>query len=541
MEFVEGSTLRDVLVGRQLGPEPALTIVPPLCDALQYAHDNGVIHRDIKPGNILLADGVTPLLADFGVAAVADEPSITMSHERVGTLRYMSPEQAGVRKESPGPASDIYALGATLFECLTLRTPYRASNVGELTTEINKGVVPNPRRLNRRIPRALAWTCLRALEIDPSKRFADAAEMANSLEAALSGHLRTPLPLVYNTTSFANRRPLLLAATGTALCGIIAASIYLTPHRPQGSLQVSAPSNALLSIRPIDAQTRLPGPPIAETQSQIDRTLPVGNYRIIASSPTGVFEKLALITEDESTELTINEIHPLDTTDMVLIDGGEYVVGAGTSLSPARTVEIDPFWIDQSEVTNAQYRVFVDATGAMPSTLWPEPYDPSLDDLPVVGIDWKSAVEYAAWAGKRLPTDVEWEIAAAGKARDARPIEITRSTLWTGATEFDPAGAAWFEQDISPERRAVVVAGIDAARQSLAGRDITESGIEHMLGSVREWTESWRKTPESSLVILKGYSWADPVSDAWDFQSSVISPTSPSTKFGFRCAASAKP
>ena len=136
MEFIDGSTLRDIVRAKQLAPEHALTIVPHLCDALQYAHDKGVVHRDIKPDNILLAVDCTVKIADFGLSRILgndeQQESITGTHQVLGTPRYMAPEQLeGAHRVDH--RADIFSLGVVFYEMLTGELP-----IGRFRSAIRK-------------------------------------------------------------------------------------------------------------------------------------------------------------------------------------------------------------------------------------------------------------------------------------------------------------------------------------------------------------------------------------------------------------------
>jgi hypothetical protein len=181
LEFMAGGSLAQRL---RSGPWPArkaAKLVAQLAGAVEYAHRQKVIHRDLKPANVLLAEDGTPKVADFGLARLLDHDGGTVSGEPMGTPCYMSPEQAGGRPEAIGPATDIFGLGAILYELLTGRTPLQGGSVGEVLQEARHGRVSPPRVLRPRIPRALERICLRALSPDPAGRQGSAAELAREL------------------------------------------------------------------------------------------------------------------------------------------------------------------------------------------------------------------------------------------------------------------------------------------------------------------------------------------------------------------------
>ena len=174
MEFVDGSTLRDVVNAGQLTPAQALAIVPPLCDALQFAHDKGVIHRDIKPENILLARDGTVKIADFGLSRILDNESetagLTATHQIMGTPRYMAPEQL-VGTRSVDHRADIYSLGVVIYEMLT----------GELP--IGRFAVPSQKV---EVDVRLDEVVLRTLEAEPQRRYQRASQIKSDVESISS-------------------------------------------------------------------------------------------------------------------------------------------------------------------------------------------------------------------------------------------------------------------------------------------------------------------------------------------------------------------
>jgi len=187
MEYVSGTDLRDVLVGRgNLAPRQAVEIIAAVCDALQVAHDHGVIHRDIKPENILLNRIGEVKVADFGIAAVADADRTSPGGMIPGTLRYLSPEQA--RGWDATPASDVWAAGAVLSELLTGLPPLQGAG-GELLQRRAHEPPRPPSSWDRDIPKELDEIVLKACALDPEERFADAGEMAGALRRTAAERL----------------------------------------------------------------------------------------------------------------------------------------------------------------------------------------------------------------------------------------------------------------------------------------------------------------------------------------------------------------
>lgn len=209
MELVEGQSLAQTIAERKAalergeGASPAdreahrrlaAEVIARVADALDYAHGRGILHRDVKPGNILVEKDGTPRLTDFGLALDLDAASLTLAGEVFGSPLYMSPEQA-FRRESPVDArSDVYSLAVTLYELLTLRLPYDGVTQAEVLTALGSGAIVPPRTYDPGMPPALEQVILRALRKDPRERHATAAAFASDVRAAVEGRPVAPPP-----------------------------------------------------------------------------------------------------------------------------------------------------------------------------------------------------------------------------------------------------------------------------------------------------------------------------------------------------------
>jgi eukaryotic-like serine/threonine-protein kinase len=187
MELVRGQSGAEILRDEGVLPvQEALSMVLQACRGLDYAHRNGVVHRDVKPGNLLRAeDGVTKL-ADFGIAkAVSDESGITQVGSVIGTAAYLAPEQAA--GERVGPPADLYALGVVTYQLLSGRLPYEAQSLTELAMKQLREVPPPLDDLNPEVPASLAVAVDRALALDPRDRYPDAEALRDALTDGARG------------------------------------------------------------------------------------------------------------------------------------------------------------------------------------------------------------------------------------------------------------------------------------------------------------------------------------------------------------------
>ena len=182
MELVEGPSLaRRLASGGRLEESEALTLFLPLCDALQHASERGVVHRDVKPANILLQRPDHPRLVDLGLARVADDPSLTSTGSTLGTPHYISPEQA----RDPALVdvrSDLWSLGATLFHAVCGRPPFEGDSSAEILSEVLYGPIPDPRRLRPDLSSGLALVLRKCLARDPERRYFTPAELGADLQ-----------------------------------------------------------------------------------------------------------------------------------------------------------------------------------------------------------------------------------------------------------------------------------------------------------------------------------------------------------------------
>jgi WD40 repeat protein len=197
-----------------------------LADALEVAHAAGVIHRDIKPGNILIADDGEPMLADFGLAKLTDELGLSRSGELAGTPYYMSPEQAASRRIGIDHRTDVFSLGATLYEGLTLARPFDGDTSQQVLHKILLEEPPEPQRLRSRVPLELSVICRKELEKQRDRRYQSMADFAADLRRFLRDEpiLARPPGPVARGIKWSRRHPVVTAASAV---GIVAIGVIL--------------------------------------------------------------------------------------------------------------------------------------------------------------------------------------------------------------------------------------------------------------------------------------------------------------------------
>jgi eukaryotic-like serine/threonine-protein kinase len=188
MDYVEGKSLADQVGGRPLPAQQAARYVQIIAEAVHFAHQHGTLHRDLKPQNVLIDEHDQPRITDFGLAKIlGDESSLTMSGQVMGSPSYMAPEQAAGRHDQVGPHSDLYALGAILYELLAGRPPFKEPTIMATMQKVMTAEPAAPRSFRSGVPADVETICLKCLEKVPSRRYASAQELADDLDRFLRG------------------------------------------------------------------------------------------------------------------------------------------------------------------------------------------------------------------------------------------------------------------------------------------------------------------------------------------------------------------
>ncbi|MBL8696428.1 MAG: SUMF1/EgtB/PvdO family nonheme iron enzyme [Planctomycetes bacterium] len=571
MEYVSGGSLAKDLerLRQQLGessvnakrlPEPqrkmidierSVRIVAEVADALAHAHGVGVVHRDVKPQNILLTADGHAKLSDFGLAKDHNEPSLTVEGRVAGTPYYMSPEQALAKSIQIDHRSDVFSLGVVLYELLTLHLPFEGGTMAEVLYAISFRPHRKLRDVNPRVPLDLELVCTKALEKAREDRYSSAAEFAEDLRRFLRHEaVRAKAPSLRRRAARwlgRNRRQAAIGAAALGALGVggFALAKALEPdRRVRVTIRCELPGARVKAI-PFDAtKGRSLGAPMELGLAPANTRLEPGAYRFVVDVPGEGFAELTELLKDGEGARDFNAIirntASVVRSGMIRISSQPFTFGAEShpnSFLAKTIITLPEFWIDAAEVSNGDYKKFVAETGARrPMTLRE---DVLLDDRPVTGVTFHEAQEYARWAGKRLPTMHEWE----------RVARSTDGRLWPWAPGTQPSGtcAPWLNgarADYATEDRLK-----EYERWTLPVGSCPElrsaDGVSHLFGNVREWTESPHVLPTGAwlgeLRVFKGGSWFDsPTGFRLDVSLAALADKG-SVDVGFRCAKSAAP
>jgi predicted Ser/Thr protein kinase len=229
MDYVPGRDLGDLVKDGPLSPLRAARYVKIIAEAIHFAHQRGILHRDLKPQNVLIDAADQPRITDFGLAKImTDDSRLTQSGAVMGSPSYMPPEQAAGRHGDIGPASDVYSLGAMLYELLTGRPPFRGFTAIATLAEVLEAEPTAPRRLKADIPPDLETICLKCLEKSPSTRYPTARALAEELGRFLDGEpiQARPASTVRKAVSWARRHPGALASLAALVIIVLAFGFF---------------------------------------------------------------------------------------------------------------------------------------------------------------------------------------------------------------------------------------------------------------------------------------------------------------------------
>jgi serine/threonine protein kinase/formylglycine-generating enzyme required for sulfatase activity len=296
LEYCPGS-LTALLASGPLLTDDAARLIERMARAVHRAHEHGIVHRDLKPSNVLLSDEGSPKITDFGLAKhTRTGDGLTRNGAIVGTPSYMAPEQAEGKREV-GPAADVYALGAILYECLTGRPPFKSSTPFD-TIRLVIGAEPMPpRRLNALLPRDLETICLQCLQKEPAQRYGSAAELADDLERFRKGELirARPVGVLERGWRWSRRNRDLASAVSLASCAL-ACSLVLSVIFALSEARNHEQLRRERSRHAVDVVSTL--------LSADPRAVP-GVLDLVAAQPEDVLPRLRQVWNEPSTPLNL--------------------------------------------------------------------------------------------------------------------------------------------------------------------------------------------------------------------------------------------
>ncbi|MCA1588064.1 MAG: protein kinase [Chloroflexi bacterium] len=331
MELEDGGDLASLIANEgPLSPHRAATIAGEVASAIQAAHKHGIVHRDVKPGNILLGTDGQARVADFGIARATGEQTLTGTGTSLGSVDYFSPEQA--RGEPATAASDVYALGVVLYEMLTGRRPFSGDTPYAVAVARLEAPPPDPRALRPDIPKPLVTVVERAMTVDPDARYASAATMGRALRTWLARHpapivVTAPAPAATGPAAVAaapaaaptlaahrserRRSPLLLAAAAMlllAVTGFVGGRLLTATEDPISGVVVGTPRGEVFGSAPDPTARPTPRPTPAPTASPRPQATPAP---IAAATP--VPAPAAPVTPASTPVLVAMAVSPTET------------------------------------------------------------------------------------------------------------------------------------------------------------------------------------------------------------------------------------
>lgn len=554
-KFVPGMDLAEVLRRGKPDRPTAARWVASLADALEHLHNQRLVHRDVKPRNVMIDALGQPLLMDFGLAKRQVDGS-SGNVPVAGTPGYMSPEQARGDQAALDGRSDIYSLGVLFYELLTGTRPFRGGATS-IFNQIQTVDPPSPRDADSSVPRDLAAICLKAMARDRDKRYQRASDFAEDLRRYLGRQpprFARKVPTWERAWSLTRRHPAVTALTGLTGLAVVAAGFAFLQPRPGGPqipvfLQTEPPG-ADLYFFPLHETTRLPDPKKRQhTKGGAPIPLAPGYHLVVAVLPDGRFHEVwRLVPEDPTIDPEYHrhnlyslkgEIVHLSSINIPQEDVAvgmsripetpSFTMGsAGASHVPVHQRRIPAFYLDPVEVSVAEYRRQNPNFDYLPTLGFPDGFRPPPENYPITCVSWDDAVEYAESQGKRLPDEAEFEYVA---------------TL--GKHEF-PAKDAKFPWNL-------VACGEPASdRVSIPG----QPSIFGMNSNVVEWTATWASPYPSQrgierdilhrvvrggpLAAARGQ--VDVHEPSWTARERFFEDCHfKQTGLGFRCARSAKP
>lgn len=458
MQFVCGEDLSSYLRREgKLSPSAAAGVIAQTAEALSWAEERHVVHRDLKPANIHLDTAGRVKILDFGISKITDvADGLTRPGEALGTPFYMSPEQ--IRGEGCDIRSDLYSLGVVFFELLTARRPFENESATAIQIAHLSTPPPSVLSYDPSLPPMCDHIIQKLLRKDRAERYSSAQALLDDLHAngASSGPSSLRPQVDSSLAEMINEPPTPGGCVSETRVGVPPPA--QTPATPKRAT-TPAPARANTPAPAADAPATSPSSNLVKIGIASAAVLLVAVVGLLFMLRGG-HKPAAAIAAPAAEAALPTELRDTHGT-MLLVAAGSFLYGSNTpdSPNPQQTVTLPAFYVDATEVSNEEYRRFATATGRPV----PESVQAATPNEPVAMVSQLDAAAYAAWAGKRLPTEQEWEKAARGT--DGRTFPWG-TTPWTDNVpdHLQPV-------DSFPDRRS-------------------PSGAYNMAGNVWEWTSS---------------------------------------------------
>lgn len=432
-ELVDGQNLKEFLRAASFNPREAALLVAKLASAVHHAHTQGIIHRDVKPANVLIDRQQEPHITDFGLAKrEASDESISVDGHLLGTPTYMAPEQASGDHRAIDARTDIYALGVMLYELLTGGPPFRGEQ-RQLLQQIRETPPAPPRKIKPDIPKDLEAICLKCLEKDRSKRYATAQALADDLHFYLNGETLRGIPAPLHNRAWKwyrrNRRQVLIAA-GVSLVAAISAGLFAWNAAPKGPMAESRtvlfetePEGCEITVVKIDPATGEPDSTQIQhapkgTLTPLTMKLAPGDYLVVAvldnlrfhevqrhvpsskdATPMGYGYQFWKVLDSGVIQVSAITIpRPDISVGMGFVEGIERLIAPSADRNKeTETWCIPPFYIDLQEASPAALILPTDSEDSIRF----------FGDGPFAVVNFHRAIGRAEHFGKRLPSAAE--------------------------------------------------------------------------------------------------------------------------------------